>query len=86
MLCHVVRWELHRLDSIGLPALPACACLAAPCCLQVYGVLLFQQGQADQARQVLRQGVGHNPGNPQLCMEWALAEQAAGNLGGGLVG
>ena len=63
---------------------PRLRCAIAPPVplVQVYGVLLFQQGRADEARQVLRQGVGHNPGNPQLCMEWALAEQAAGNLGG----
>lgn len=48
---------------------------------QVYGVLLFTEGRADEARAVLRQGVGCNPNHPQLCMEWALAEQAAGNLG-----
>jgi predicted Zn-dependent protease len=47
----------------------------------VYGVLLFQQGRAAEAREVLRQGVAANPGSPQLCMEWALAEEAAGNLG-----
>ena len=44
-------------------------------------MLLFQQGRVEEARQVLRQGVAANPANPQLCMEWALAEEAAGNLG-----
>ncbi len=48
---------------------------------QVYGVLLFSQGRQAEAREVLRQGVSYNPSNPQLCMEWALAEEAAGNLG-----
>ena len=52
-----------------------------PLLLQVYGVLLFQEGRVGEAREVLRRGVSHNPGNPQLCMEWALSEQQAGNLG-----
>jgi predicted Zn-dependent protease len=51
------------------------------CPVQVHGVLLFQLGRVEEAREVLRQGVGHNPSNPQLCMEWALAEEQAGNLG-----
>ncbi len=33
---------------------------------QVYGVLLFQQGRDQEARQVLRQGVSFNPSNPQV--------------------
>lgn len=44
-------------------------------------MLLFAEGRAEEARGVLRQGVGCNPNHPVLCMEWALAEQAAGNLG-----
>lgn len=53
---------------------------AFPHTLQVYGVLLFEQGRQAEARSVLAQGVSQNPANPQLCMEWALAEEAAGNL------
>lgn len=44
-------------------------------------MLLFELGRQAEARSVLAQGVAQNPANPQLCMEWALAEQAAGNLG-----
>lgn len=66
--------------ACSLACRPSLMC-AFPHTLQVYGVLLFEQGRQAEARSVLAQGVSQNPANPQLCMEWALAEQAAGNLG-----
>lgn len=46
--------------------------------IQVYGVLLFSEGRQAEAREVLRQGVSHNPSNPQVgaaygCCLWGAA-------------
>eukprot|EP00887_Chlorella_sp_A99_P008038 scaffold12.g8038.t1 len=46
--------------------------------LQVYGALLFRQGKPKEGRALFREGVRANPSSPQLLLEWALAEEAAG--------